>query len=146
MPGCELCGKDTNLVSAMIEGGMLSVCQKCAKFGQVVAVPLQAQRRMKSPAAEEAEQEIIASDYARLVKDAREGRGLTQEQLAKAVSEKESFIHKIESGKMEPPLKTAAKMEQFLGIKLIEKYIASSYKQEKSFAEGFTIGDLLKKK
>ena len=36
MANCDLCGKKTELISALVEGTMLSVCSTCSKFGNVV--------------------------------------------------------------------------------------------------------------
>jgi len=36
MPACEMCGKDSSLVKARIEGAELEVCNDCARYGQII--------------------------------------------------------------------------------------------------------------
>lgn len=146
---CELCGKpNDNLIEAIVEGALLRVCRKCSDFGHVI--PIQKSTTLEIPKKkiviekEPEEFEIITSNYAQKVKQAREKLDLKQEQLAQKIAEKISVIHKIESGHLRPSLALAKKLEHFLHIKLIEKY-----KEEKSKTIDFTdsdltIGDLLK--
>ena len=47
--------------------------------------------------------------------------GLKQEDLAKEIAEKESVIHWLETGRHEPSLELARKLEKFLGIRLIDE-------------------------
>ena len=35
---CELCGRNNELVQAVVEGSMLNICKECSKFGNVIAV------------------------------------------------------------------------------------------------------------
>lgn len=146
MAQCEICGKDTSLVNAIIEGTTLSVCTNCARFGNVLQ-PVKSYAKPKNFCGQFAEQETeaIVEDYAVRVKNAREQRNMKQEDLAKAIAEKESVVHKIESGHMEPPFSIAKKLENFLGIRLITKVkvSADSLDTEKT-SSGMTIGDLIK--
>lgn len=146
---CELCGKDTELFTAMVEGTQLRVCANCGRFGKVL-------RRVQPPAGakhaavkrEPARVEQIVSDYGQRIKAAREKRGLTQLDFAKLVTVKESLIHKMETGHFEPPIDMARKMEKILHITLVEvqeeSAVVKTEKEERS--EGLTIGDILKLK
>ena len=92
--------------------------------------------------------DIIVSDYAKRIRQAREKLGLTQKDFAMKISEKESVLHKLETGAIEPSIETAKKLEKTLKIKLVEQReeeneVVQAGKKE---AEGFTIGDMLKKK
>ena len=69
---------------------------------------------------------------------------MTQKDLAMKLNEKESIIHSIESGRMEPELSLAMKLETFLKINLIETVDESPGKQAKVSKTGLTIGDMLK--
>lgn len=151
MAQCEMCGRDSELVDAIVEGTILSVCRNCAAHGDVVAVERKNPVIETSPSPLMAEPELEISDCANQVKEAREKKGLTQKQLAQAIAEKESVIHKIESGKSKPSLKTAAKLEQFLNIKLIESVDAkgtegAEVKQLNLRDPELTIGDLMSMK
>ncbi|RLE45089.1 TIGR00270 family protein [Candidatus Woesearchaeota archaeon] len=127
---CDLCGATKNLVRAKIEGTELIVCQECAKFGTVLG-PIKtkqekAKKRKKEkqtikPSTEE-EILIINPNYPTIIKKAREKLGLKQSEFAELIKEKESVVHKLETGELEPSIKLAKKLEHILKIKLIEQY------------------------
>ncbi|MFH0797830.1 MAG: multiprotein bridging factor aMBF1 [Candidatus Woesearchaeota archaeon] len=146
MAQCEMCGKDTSLVNAIIEGTTLSVCTNCAKYGNILQ-PVKSYAKPKGYGSHftEQETEAIVEDYGARVKNARERKDMKQEDLAKAIAEKESVVHKIESGRMEPSFTIAKKLEHFLGIRLITKVklSADALETEKS-SGGMTIGDMIK--
>jgi len=94
-----MCGLDSELFKARIEGTELNVCKRCLQFG----TQLEQMARVHAPVKivqkpEEEVQEVIVSNYSHLVKDRREALNLKQEDLAKRLSEKVSIIHKIETG------------------------------------------------
>jgi putative transcription factor len=100
---------------------------------------------------EELEEEVteeIVDDYNIRIKRARELRLLTQEGLARAIAEKESAIHKLESGQLKPNIKLANKLEQFLNIKLTEEHKEEKKQDKKKTIDlkddSLTIGDLIK--
>jgi len=57
----------------------------------------------------------------KLVRKAREARGLKIEDFAKGINEMASYIDKIENESTRPPIKTAKKLERALKIKILEK-------------------------
>lgn len=146
MSGCEICGKKfDNLEKAIVEGVMMGVCHDCSKFGKVISVrkPLIEPKRVIPIQTKEYTEDIV-TDYADVIKKARERKGLKQEEVAKNVAEKESVIQKVENGSLKPSFVLARKLEQFFGIKLIEieenkKQINLNLKDN-----SLTIGDLLK--
>lgn len=148
MTSCEMCGKDEPTTLALVEGVELRVCEKCASFGK--PVKRQAQRRESSMPLKKAvpEKEIIQTireDYSNLIRSKREKMGLTQKDFSKFLSEKESIIHKIESGMYAPPIELARKIEKQLGISLVEeKEVPIEHTKLKK--ESFTIGDIIKVK
>ncbi len=147
MPGCEICGKRYDILSrALVEGVMIDVCDNCGKFGKVVS----ASRNLSEPTQKRfiakinVSEENIIDNYSELIRKGREKKGLKQEELAKEIAEKESIIHKIETGSMKPSLTLARKLEQFLDIKLVEmleneKEVGLNVKNSE-----MTIGDMLK--
>ena len=145
MASCEICGKNyDNLNRAIVEGVMINVCNNCVKFGKVIPVrkPLIEPTRAIFVQSRGSVEEIV-TDYADIVRKAREKKGLKQEELASNISEKESIIHKIETGSMKPSFIVARKLEQFLGIKLIE-IIKEQKKVSLNLKDNsLTIGDLL---
>ena len=152
MPNCELCGQEKELVQAEIEGIGMFVCRNCARFGQVKESPevqVKAVKKIiKKSTYSEPHLEVtetIAPDYAQKIRKAREKIGLTQEEFAKKINEKESLLHKMETNSFEPSLPLARKLEKLLGIKLIEKIEEKKLILPKGSSEGLTIGDLIKK-
>ena len=150
---CDMCGTNKDLVNAEIEGTVLAVCAQCAKFGKIITIakPIQIQRKTK-PILRRRTTEIIESiipNYYQLIRNARERKGLTQEEAAKQLSEKESLYHKIEKGQLKPSLALAKKLEKFFKIKIIEEIKEKdlSYTPQKGPASnsGLTIGDMIKK-
>lgn len=143
---CELCGREDELVEAVVEGSILSVCNQCSKYGHVIAIkktkvaetPKKIELKLEDDILE-----VVVKDYSEKVKKAREGKKLTQEELAKKINEKESLVQKIESGHLEPSLYLAKKLENFLQIKLIEKESNGEKVKIDFKGNGLTIGDLV---
>lgn len=150
---CDLCGKSDEMLSmALIEGVELAVCPACSKFGKVIAPvkrysPKEQHKQLQKQAQpqEKAEKmELLVKDYPNIIKKSRESIGLTQKDFANRINEKESIIHKIETGSFEPSLPLAKKLEKALGIKLVEEHEErhESFKRKKE--EGFTLGDFIR--
>ncbi len=152
-----MCGNEKALVKASIEGAVLEVCERCARFGKVLARPQQ--REIREPAAQQRQAiarpqrkeviELITADYAKKIKEARERLGLTQEEFSKKLNEKWSAMQKMESGQMKPSIEQARKLEKLLRIQLVEQYgeegdipLGDTRKKE----ESFTLGDFIKTK
>jgi putative transcription factor len=157
MAVCDMCGAENRLYKAQIEGSILNVCQHCARFGKVLAnihdkrfvekmqkKQQSAQIPRPAPVSEELVESIV-ENYSELIKKRREELSLTQEDFAKKINEKESIIHKIETGHFEPNILLARKIERFLKLKLIEQVEAKSADAEKpTKTEAFTLGDFIK--
>jgi putative transcription factor len=60
-------------------------------------------------------------DFHKIIREAREKKGWSREELGEKIYEKVSVINRLESGKMVPDLKLARKMEKILKITLLEK-------------------------
>ena len=153
---CDLCGKtEENLAKTLIEGVELEVCPACSKFGKVI-IPIKryspkeqhmmVQRVQQNTVQKEENIELLVEDYAEIIKKRRESMGLTQKDFASRINEKESTIHHIETGALEPSMSLAKKLEKSLGIKLIEEHQEKheSFKNKKD--ESFTLGDFIKVK
>jgi len=134
---CETCGKHfIEGKKVKIEGCVAVCCNECAKYGQivgdvrphvepprkpVVAPVSKAAPTLSKVLAAELAVPTLKEDYGKLIKDAREKRSLKMENFAKMLSEPESLMHRIESGKFEPADSLAHKIESALHIKLFEK-------------------------
>lgn len=158
---CEICGKPIgdNPIRAKVEGSVVNVCKECSKLGKIQRTPV-APTRFKKPTNSKAkktanptpkrsyrEPDEIVENYAELIRNARESKKISREVLAKSLSEKTSIINRLESGKMEPDLKLAKKIEKKLNIQLIEKNSLSDLDEFKggSIKEP-TLGDFIKVK
>lgn len=151
MPTCEMCGKRAEFLNdAIVEGAMLSVCDDCSGFGKVIKLsrPKEVEEQVmprKIISAETVKRvESIIPNYAELVKNAREKLKLKQEEVAKRLAEKESVIHNVETGHLEPSIKLAKKFEQFFRIKLIEEIKETSEEPLNLNNSQLTIRDLIK--
>lgn len=150
MTSCDLCGKQSRLIDAIVEGSMVSVCESCIKFGKVVAVKkpnlyYENQPRKKIILKKSEIEEIIVSNYASLIKQTRESLKLKQDKLAKMLGIKESLIHQIESSHLKPSMELAKKFQTFFKIKLIEIHEEKQTNQEVNLSKTtLTIGDLIK--
>ncbi|MFH1649231.1 MAG: multiprotein bridging factor aMBF1 [Candidatus Woesearchaeota archaeon] len=153
---CDLCGKEDTLFNATIEGTSVRACKSCASFGTVkgqVAAPLrkkEAQRKQTPIVAARDDEEVleyIREDYATVIRNAREKKGLKQEDFAKMLREKESVIHKLETGSYEPSIPLANKLEKILNVKLVRVMKGNSVETGHTDLTGpRTIGDIVQMK
>ena len=149
---CDLCGKvDGQLNRTLIEGVELNVCSDCSKFGKVLAPvkrdsPKEQHRMMQKAESKGEKVKLLLEDYAEIIKKKREEMGLSQKDFGSKINEKESTIHHIETGTLEPSLSLAQKLERFLGVKLIEEHEEGHETVKKKSEGGFTLGDFIKVK
>lgn len=146
IPECTLCGRNVNkLFLTEVEGSKIEVCELCGKFGSVieeVRPKLEKIIKKEIPKLEEPE-EILKSNYGKLIMQVRQKMGLERKDFASKINEKESIIKRVESQQMTPDEKLQKKIENFLDIKLTEVY------EKKKLIEGstkpsLTLGDIVK--
>ncbi len=70
--------------------------------------------------------------------------GWTQKDLARTINEKESVIHRIETGHMSPSPKLARKLESVLNVKLLEKVESLELAHSRGRTDELTIGDIIR--
>jgi len=122
---CEICGNPltgrTFLIQ--IEGATFRVCGSCSKLGSPVREKKAVKPTMQKPKPSNHPLEEplleLRYDYYRMIKQAREKIGLSQEQLGHKINEKPSVIKLLESGKLKPDDLLARKIEHALKIKLL---------------------------
>ena len=144
---CELCGKETELFKADVEGTFLNVCKNCAQFGKVIARVRTAPKIEKKMPLPVVKTKIIVHDYAQKIKSCREHLKLSQEDFAKHINEKISVVHHLETGKHEPDIALGEKLQKILKITLVEEVDEapdSAIENKKSHADQLTIGDAIK--
>ena len=145
MPACELCGKETQLFSAVVEGADLEVCANCAKHGAVKNSLRTSRMSMPSmPLKLELPEETIVHNFASLLHQAREKRGLSQEDFAKLLQERESMVTKWELGSLQPEIAVAKKIGKILGLSLVEMEKAEPLPLQKQRSGVLTLGDMIK--
>ena len=89
------------------------------------------------------DEKVLVSDYGSVVRKAREKKRLDHASLASKISEKKSIITSVESGNMKPNEKLIKKLENFLGIKLLEDVDDSAESYGSGAKKSFTMGDLI---
>lgn len=154
---CELCGQKPAVYDSEIEGTTMKVCIDCSRFGSnkrksnVKIIVKEKRLDEKEPIY------LFVQGYGAMVKKAREKLGLKQEEMAKKLNERESFLHQIESEHLKPSIDIARKLERELRIKILEEIKDSSdtktsdtrfsdSKQSISRNVGLTFGDFIKHK
>lgn len=146
---CEICGKDLkgSGVKIIVEGTELTVCPACKKYGseKVSTASQSGAKRVvikKKKVSTDIEfKDELVDNYNQIIRQEREKRGWSQEQLAKKIQEKESLIKKIENAEITPDPEVVAKLEKLFGIKLKES--VPVVKLEKKSSMTPTLGDIV---
>jgi len=158
---CEICGAKTAVLYEVIfQGKRLYACEECVKKYRlsIVEKNLGFKRRNMNKKISyrhkayrnkhilrESGEELI-ENYGKIIKEARERIGLTQEDLAKELKVKLSYIKKIESEKIIPTPDVIWKLEKTLNIKLrskLEEYVEDYAESVYSSIDNYTLGDIL---
>ncbi len=118
----------------LIEGAKITVCQSCAQYGVKIKNVSRAGNKVNQNYAKpksSAKKKVynrqiddgleIVADYVNKIRNARNSRGLNQDQFAQKLNEKPSLLRRIEAGKVEPTIKLAKKIEQVYEITLVKK-------------------------
>ncbi len=138
---CNLCGKESSLITAMIESVEMNVCEECARLGTRIQIPKQAVRTERTEIYEP--EEYVIEDFHTIIKQARENKKLKQEDAARQLAIKESLLHKIENGSFTPSLRMARKLEKFFGVRLIEEINNGKVRTINNGGENYTIADMM---
>jgi putative transcription factor len=159
---CEICGSEIYGPSKRIilEGSKLLVCFKCSTLGEpdistekyqiqtrrtTLGTPLK-KRSNESRLPREIEELEIAEDFPKIIKEAREKKKMSQQDLARTVKERLSIIQKIELGKMTPDLRISRALEHTLRIKLLLPKSETAVEIDKPDQTGLTLGDVIQYK
>lgn len=152
---CEVCGREIMgpPQRRIIEGAKLTVCGRCAGFGSAEWSPTRptrpAEQRAQGPRpqprsdVDAVEQFALIEDYGAAIRKARQSRGLSVEDLAKKMQEKESIIKKLEQEELTPDPKLAQKIKFHLGIEVMEKDESPKGKILSKPTGPRTLGDLI---
>jgi putative transcription factor len=144
---CDICGKQNATNMALIEGARMAVCANCSKFGKILN-SMSISEKPAAGAEQSPDQEIedIVENYGRIIHAAREKISLPLKVLAEKIQERESYLEKIEAGKLLPSINVARKLEKELAIRLVEKSRIEHVRSSKSDFKGPTLGDMIEVK
>ena len=157
---CELCGKECGDRGriAVVEGVQMLLCPSCIRYAQSVhqkeeMPPILKQRLLKrlhktsgnKDIYEKMDKELIP-DWHIVIRNAREKKNLSREELGFRIGERTITISKIEKGELRPSDELAKKLEKQLDVKLFEEVQKISISQHRDTTQGFTLGDFIKKK
>ena len=152
---CEVCGEEIRGQPhrRIIEGGRMTVCSRCASFGVAEWSPVQPRGRPRGrPAPRRPRSEVEAAeslgmvdDYGAMIRKARQKMGMTVEDLARKINEKESVIKKLEKEELTPDRKLIQKIRSALKIELLEVGEApAAAPVARRASTGRTLGDIWK--
>jgi putative transcription factor len=160
---CELCGKTMPFTkSVIIDGAKLEVCSECAKFGEdykstpegstggnKTVIEQRLERRQKRMGTKDvyaqAKSVEIVENYGKVIREAREAKGMDLEDFSNFINEKKGTIAKIETNKLVPDDKLVKKIEKALDIKLLEAVSLGMIQESGGGAGKMTLGDFFKK-
>lgn len=147
IPECICCGKEfPELIPTKIEGAVIDVCDRCAKYGTKVEASRPStymERKMARINELEKHEMVLSSDYGRLIVTVRESKGLTRDDLAEKINEKESVVKRIEDQELKPDEALIKKIEDFLDIRLRESYGDIVLQKRERKKIDMTVGDVV---
>ena len=154
---CEMCGTESaSLETRKVSGSVLRLCSSCGEMGSqtsfresighraYLAQALEKRKQRERYEDIEPDEYVLVSNYGSVVRRAREKKGLDHASLASKISEKKSILTSVEAGNMKPNEKLIKKLENSLGIKLVEKVEVESAPRSNQSSKALTMGDLLK--
>ncbi len=143
MATCEMCGQDGALKRTKVEGATLDLCEDCQEFGEVVDRSASSSPSTRtSTGTTPTPDEDVLPGYGKRVKQARESRSLSVEELAGELKEKESVVRRVESEKLTPDRTLARKFERELDIDIYGAPPEGGTGSSSSDDGGQTIGDV----
>ena len=139
---CELCGKEVAaLTPAIVEGTSMCICSSCLPFGKIIPPP----KKSFSKKSSHIERRVIANP-GKVIKEAREKRGLRQVDFAKVLQIKDSYLHHIETNSHPLDMALAKRIQEALNITLIKEFSLKSTFESEAEDNSFTLADFMKKK
>ncbi|MBC2762033.1 MAG: TIGR00270 family protein [ANME-2 cluster archaeon] len=155
---CEICGVEIigSARKVVVEGTELYVCGSCSQYGKtsqgwtpvprkvapVATTPKPVIRKTKRRTFDDMDDEIV-SDYSKIIREARETKGWTLEELGLNIKEKAALIRKIERSEIKPEDNLRKKLERSLEIKLTER-VSHDTREHGTGFQGTTLGDIVK--
>jgi len=131
----------------MIEGAIVDACDKCSNFGTKVNTGQESaykaiKKTVKISELASVDLELVP-EYGRIIATVREDKGLTRYDFAKRINEKESVIKRVEEEGFEPDGDLLKKIEDFLDIRLRERYEGVVLHRREKKRPALTVGDII---
>lgn len=145
MATCEMCGVNGDLRKTRVEGTTLDLCEDCQDVGEVLDQSTASASTSGPKRSRRSDQPVeeLVEEFDRRVKQAREARDMSVAGLAQAIKEKDSVIHRVETGKLSPDRKLARKLERALDISLYEEpETTQSRRRTQTETDSQTLGDV----
>jgi putative transcription factor len=176
MSQCEMCGKEqAALTTTKVEGAELELCDDCKEFGTEVRTESSSSSSSKYSTSSSSgtaksgssgssgsgssssggsrrrrdmfdDMDEVAGDYDDRIRQARESRNWSQEDLANELNEKASLIRKLERGDILPSDDVRTKLERELDISLVEGVDDDEEEWSSGSSTTTTLGDVVKRK
>lgn len=156
---CEICGSEIrdNPFKISIDGSELTVCGKCSQHGNAVGKrapvsrkvapvnrgPMQSRNKKPSGKIPGMDLDELVDDYGHTIKEARENKKWTQDQLASKIKEKAALIKKIEREDIVPEEDVRKKIERALDVRLTERRSGDDEWSGDRLNRGTTLGDIV---
>ena len=158
MGSCELCGKSSvSTIKIDLAGSVMQACGSCQRMGKPVKggssnFSSETSSHTFRRKTKEIQNLAVVSNYSSILNSTLAKKGLNIQQLARAKNIKENNLNKYFSGKIQPDVDVARKLEDLLGIKILEEvedvnpedYMSED--EDDSSSSGQSLGDLLMKK
>ena len=151
---CEVCGNEIRgqPFYKVIERGRMTVCARCTRYGSKDWNPNQPlnvrirRPRMRRPRSEVVEAEILelVESYGNKVRKARQKTGMTVEEFAKMIKEKESVVKKLEKEELNPDIKLVRKIKNALNLELLVVEETTSKRVVSKPKVSRTLADIMK--
>lgn len=140
-PECEECDKQKHeLFSVIINGKIKKLCRECIELSDAIIMEKEKyykkdKKIVQSPERQYPKRELVF-EYGKVVRNARERRGLNVREFTKAISESEGVIELIERNEIAPE-SAIRKIEQYFGIMLVNPfYLKKPSRKMKAFLAG----------
>jgi putative transcription factor len=171
MTRCELCGSDVDsLTTVKVSSAEMDVCSSCEGHGTVVEDQENEQTETESKYSTDGNSSTSQStnsggsssessgryrddseeftalppDYGDRVQQAREDAGLSRQELARQLQEKESLIRRVENNETQPTKDLQSRIENKLDLSLADSGADTDFDTDSS-STGLTIGDVVER-
>lgn len=152
---CELCGRSCECRPAVVDSVKMMLCPGCMKYGKGIKVPTapttgtnksmlgRIRKHRVKDVYKDMDRELV-SNFNEIIKNARQKKGISREDLGFKIGERTVTISKIENGDLKPSDKVIKQLEKELGISLFEEVKSVSLGAGGSHGRGLTFGDFIK--